>query len=171
LGLSLKAWIAAIWGLGGVYLLILYSIVKLAPRAWEALDAEPGFIHWAVAIINLIFMLYVEGYRGFQKSFAPRTVARAHFLFRNPNWRDLSLGPFFCMGYYRMNRRPRIGIYALTVMMIFFILLLPLLPQPWRGALDLGVVIGLSYGIATLSFFTYHAFVRNDPRYSPEIPH
>jgi len=42
-------------------------------------------------------------------------------------------------------------------MIICFIMVARMLPQPWRGILDAGVVVGLSIGISSILYFVYVA--------------
>jgi hypothetical protein len=43
------------------------------------------------------------------------------------------------------------------------------LPQPWRGIVDLGVVIGLAWGLVALGVFTVQAF-SGRLNHAPEVP-
>jgi hypothetical protein len=45
-----------------------------------------------------------------------------------------------------------------------------LLQQPWRGIVDLGVVIGLIWGLISLSLFSIQALTDDDYPHSPEVP-
>jgi hypothetical protein len=38
-------------------------------------------------------------------------------------------------------------------MIISFVILVPMLPQPWRGIIDVGVVVGLVMGILSICYF------------------
>ena len=50
------------------------------------------------------------------------------------------------------------------------ILLVGLLEQPWRGIVDAGVVVGLTWGLVSLLIFSVLAFAQADFGYSPEVP-
>jgi hypothetical protein len=52
---------------------------------------------------------------------------------------------------------------------IGFIIGADYLPQPWRGIVDLGVVIGLAWGLAALGVFSVQAF-NGRLNHSPEVP-
>jgi len=61
--------------------------------------------------------------------------------------------------------------YALTAMIICFIIIARMLPQPWRGILDAGVVVGLSIGIISILYFLILANRNPDSiSVSPEVP-
>ena len=55
------------------------------------------------------------------------------------------------MGFYAAPRRVMYTVYAITSMIVILVLIMRTVDQPWRGIIDAGVVVGLSWGtIATL---------------------
>jgi len=149
--------LAALWGLTGFFVLLVYSVYRLTPVAVQALSTELNWYHWLVFALNLGFMAYAEGYRGFQQNFSPRLVARALYLRQRPTPLRALLAPLFCMGYFDAPRRRMLSIWLLTAMIIILVSVIRLLPQPWRGILDAGVVVGLSWGIAATLWFCQQA--------------
>ena len=144
-----------IWGVGGVLLLILFAIYRLAPMAWALEGSSMNLFHWAALIFSVVFMSYTEGYKGFHHGFAPRVVIRANYLKDNPHIIHIILAPLFCMGYIHATRKRKVISIGLTLMIICFILVAPMLPQPWRGIIDAGVVVGLSIGIISIIYFIF----------------
>ncbi len=140
-------WIGWCWGLAGFLGLLVFAIVRLAPIAWQALQQSLGWAHWLVFGVNLVMMAYYEGYKGFQKGYSPRVVARAEYLRAHPGWLAVLLAPAFCMAYFHSTRRRMVSVWILTVTIVMLVVLIRLLPQPWRGLLDAGVVLGLSWGV------------------------
>ena len=61
------------------------------------------------------------------------------------------------MGYIHATKRRKLLSIGLTIMIICFIMVARMLPQPWRGILDAGVVVGLSIGISSILYFVYVA--------------
>jgi hypothetical protein len=56
-------------------------------------------------------------------------------------------------------------------MIICFILIARILPQPWRGIIDAGVVVGLSIGIISITYFIYLAILNPQAiEISAELP-
>ena len=97
-------------------------------------------------------------------------AARARYLAYHPKTLHVLLGPLFCIGYfYSSKRRKRVAI-SVTTGIIALILLVRLLDQPWRGIVDAGVVVGLTWGLVSLLIFSVLAFTRVEFRYSPEVP-
>ena len=116
-------------------------------------------------------MLIGEGYRGFQKQFSPRVVARAKYLIENPTLVRVILAPLFCMGFFHATRKRIIVTYSLTIGIITLIVLIRYFTQqPVRGLIDLGVVGGLTWGLISIGFFIAKALI--DPNYGhdPEVP-
>jgi len=110
-------------------------------------------LHWFALAFSVLYMAYAEGYKGFHLGFAPRVVVRAQYLASNPRWIHLLLAPVFCMGYIHATRKRIILSCSLTLMIICFVLLARLLPQPWRGIVDAGVVVGLTIGVFSILYF------------------
>lgn len=145
--------VGALWGLAGVILFIGWAVVRLTPVAFEAWGMPWGVLEWLVAVVWLIFMLVGEGYRGFQRGFAPRVAARARYLRDHPRWLHVGLAPLFCMGFIYATRRRKIVSVAVTSGIVVLILLVRMLPQPWRGIVDLGVIAGLGWGMLAIIAF------------------
>jgi hypothetical protein len=169
---SLSVWgkLGAAWGLAGVSLLLGTAIFRLATQALAALQMELAPHAWLALVANLIFMGVFEGYRGFQKGFSPLVAARALHLANQPRTLWLLLAPLFCMGYFHATRRRLITSYALTTGIVTLVMLVRLLPQPWRGIVDAGVVLGLSWGLVALWIFSVRAFGSAAFTYSPQVP-
>lgn len=119
-----------------------------------ALESLPlSLLHWAALIFSVLYMAYAEGYKGFHQGFAPRVVIRANYLRQNPRISHIVLAPIFCMGYIYATRRRKLLSYGLSTMIICFVLIARMLPQPWRGIVDAGVVTGLAIGIVSILYF------------------
>ena len=161
--------IGAVWGFVGVLGILGYAIIHLASISMEALSFELLWYHWLALIGNTLFMIYSEGYRGFQPAFSPRVAARAKYLSQNPTSLDVLLAPLFCVGYYKTSKRRKTAICVLTIAIMMLIGAVRLLDQPWRGIIDAGVVVGLSWGIVATSVYMGLAFTSKGLDYDPEI--
>ncbi|MBA4501645.1 hypothetical protein [Marinobacterium marinum] len=161
---------AAVWGFIGICLLFSSAIYRLSGVALEMPLDTFGWHHWLALCVCLVFMGFAEGYRGFQQNFSPRVAARIRYLRHNVTPLRALLAPVFCMGFFHAEKRRRIVTYCLTGGIVGLILLVRLLEQPWRGIVDAGVVLGLSWGLVSLALFTWQAFTRADFAYSPETP-
>lgn len=139
--------------------------------ALELENSSMSQLHWLALAFSVIYMAYAEGYKGFHLGFAPRVVVRARYLADNPRPLHVLLAPLFCMGYIYATRKRQIVSFALTTMIICFVLIARSMPQPWRGILDAGVVVGLSLGVLSIAYFLIIS--SNDPArltISAEVP-
>ena len=134
-------------------LILLFAVFRLSPMAMELSSYNLGQLHWFLLAVSILYMAYAEGYKGFHLAFAPRVVARASYLSANPRLLHILFAPVFCMGYIHATRRRKLLSFGLTSMIICFVLIVRMLPQPWRGIVDAGVVTGLVFGIASIGFF------------------
>lgn len=150
-------WVGAFWGLAGVLFLLGFAVVRLTPLAVESLRMPLSTLQWAFLVVWVFFMVFAEGYRGFQKAFSPRVAARARHLRDHPTLVRVLFAPLFCMAYFAAPRRRRIASYALTVGIILLVVIVQQLEQPWRGLVDVGVVLGLGWGVAAIVVFAARA--------------
>lgn len=78
---------------------------------------------WWIAAGYCLFMLYSEGYRGFQFRFSPRTAARIRYRRDRPDALRSLVAPLFAMGFFHAKRRTKITAYALTFGILTLVLL------------------------------------------------
>ncbi|MGA0805658.1 MAG: hypothetical protein ACO3PV_03970 [Pseudohongiellaceae bacterium] len=142
--------LAYYWGITGVILLLASAIVRLTPRMLELRDIPLSGLQWLLLVLFVVFMLYSEGWKGFHLNFAPRVVARAAGLRSAPRPLLVLLAPLVCMGYLHATRKRQFISLLLTSSIIALVLLVRLLPQPWRGIIDTGVVLGLVSGTLSI---------------------
>ncbi|MEM9385744.1 MAG: hypothetical protein AAGA68_11835 [Pseudomonadota bacterium] len=143
----LWATLTMLWASVGFSVLILYGLAKLATATAGAFSFALAPHHIAALIVSVLAMAWFEGYRGFQQSFSPRFAARAAELGEGATAPQALLAPLVCMGLLWAPRRRLIGAWSLTAGIVVLVLLFRQLPQPWRGILDAGVFVGLSWGL------------------------
>ena len=163
-------YIAVLWGITGIGLLIGSAIYRLSLIGLETFDYSLDWYHWLALAFSIAFMGFAEGYRGFQQAWSPRVAARLLFLSQNVSPIRLLLAPLFCMGFFDIVRKRMIVTYCLTSGIILMVLLVHQLDQPWRGIVDFGVVTGLIWGMVSLAIFTIQAFFTQRFEHSPEMP-
>jgi hypothetical protein len=169
-GSSAAGLIGAVWGAGGLAVVLLDAINRLSGIALHAFDEGLTGVQYVVLVIVIVLMAYTEGYRGFQKSFSPRSAARAYYLYKHPDFLSVLFAPLFCMGYFRATRGPLLFAWVGTVLIVILIILLQMSPQPWRGIVDAGVVVGLSWGLISLLVSVWRVFSSGIYALSPEVP-
>lgn len=146
---------ATAWGILGVATLLGFSVVRLSKPALALADAELGAHHVGVLVVWCGFMLYAEAWRGFHKQFSPRVVQRAFTLPARGHL--LALAPLVCMGLLHATRKRRIVAWSLVTGIFVLVLIVRSLPEPWRGIVDVGVVLGLAGGTLSIAFHTVRA--------------
>jgi hypothetical protein len=162
--------LGVMWGLLGTAALLLEGVVRLWGQV-QALQVDALAPHQLAALAGwCAVMAIAEGYRGFQRHFIPRVVARAWHLGRHPRVLHVALAPLFCMGLVHATRRRLVGAWGLLLGIVALVLVVRTLPQPWRGIVDAGVVVGLSWGLAALAGFIGVALRRGPPTVSLDLP-
>ena len=169
-GASALGTAGAVWGIVGLSMIIGRGFFSVWPYTMELIGTSFTWARWTALGASLIFMGYAEGYKGFQLKFAPRVAARALYLKSNATPLRVVFAPFFCMGFFHATRKRKIVAYSVTTMVVLLIVGVRQLPQPWRGIVDLGVVLGLAWGVISLLAFTWQAFTGDSFAHSPETP-
>lgn len=168
-GLAPKAII--MWGVLGVVAVLAQACYGLAPIAWSPIaDGSFTWWQWTIWVLWVAQMIYSEGYRGFHLAFAPRVVARAVYLARNPKGVSVVLAPFFCMGMFHATRKRLIVSWVMVLAITGVVLLVRLLDQPWRGLVDAGVVAGLGVGSASIFYYLVRALNGQPLPVPPDVP-
>ncbi|MEM6821808.1 MAG: hypothetical protein AAF558_07720 [Verrucomicrobiota bacterium] len=166
----LKNIIAATWGIGGVVLILGQACWRLGIEAGNALNYSWTWVHYLACAGIVFFMAYSEGYRAFQKQFSPRVVSRGRTLLYQATWVQTVLAPLFCMGFFHATRKRMITSYIVTAGIILLVIGVRLMPHPWRGMVDLGVVVGLGWGIAAILAYTLVSIRNTEWHFPPDLP-
>ena len=160
-----------LWSVGGVLALLAQAIVRLLPRALEPiLDGSLDVVATLAYLAAIAGMAYTEGYRGFQQRFSPRVVVRALHLAKHPKPLLVVLAPLYAMALIHATRRRLLGSWLLLLGIVVLILLVSMLAQPWRGAVDAGVVVGLSWGAIATAVMLARALRGSPPDVDPDLP-
>lgn len=161
--------LGATWGILGVTLILGSAITRVWPHVFDAFNVGLSPLEWIVLILWNVFMVVAEGYRGFQKLFSPRVAARTWHLINHGSPVDLILAPLYCIGYFHATRRRVITSWSLTASITLIVVIVRYLPQPWRGIIDGGVVLGLFYGLIWVYVFIIRTFKSHTYIVDPEV--
>lgn len=160
-----------LWGIVGVAALLGRATWSLAAVAWQAIASQPLAPWQLVAGAGwAALMCYFQGYRGFQRGFSSRVVVRAAYLAQHPRLLDGILAPLFCIGLVRASRPRLVKSWMLVATMVGLVLAVRLVPQPYRGLIDGGVVAGLVWGLAAIAVFSCRAFAGLVPAAALDLP-
>jgi len=160
----------ALWGVGGIVGFVAGALYRIVPLGFSAYEYPFETQHWVLLWTWVPFMIWSEGYRGFHRSFSPMVAARARYLAENPRPLHVLLAPAFCIGLLHATRRRLTASTALVVGIAILVLLVRGFSQPWRGIIDLGVVVGLTIGLASMVIWTVRAFSPAGIGVSPDVP-
>lgn len=142
--------VVATWGVLCVLMLLTQAVWRLTPLAVDALRSGLSPVEITILVVWTVVAAYAEGYRGFQKAFSVRVVNRAFHLGHHPRPLHVVLALPYCMALMHATRRGLIRSWVLLVSMICLVVLVKLMPQPWRGIVDAGVVVGLAWGAVSI---------------------
>ena len=162
--------LAALWGVLGVAAMLGTAVYRLMPYVLELRDYELGALQLVAIVAWAGFMGWTEGYKGFHLGFSPRVAARARYLREHPRPLHVLFAPFFCFGYFHATRRRQITSIVVSLAIVGLVVLVKQLAQPWRGIVDIGVVLGLSMGIASLFFHAWRALGSGPFDHDPQVP-
>lgn len=157
------------WGVIGVLGLLSQATWRLAPLAWEAMQSGLSTVQWVLLVVWVLVMAHAEGYRGFHRRFSPRVAARAQHLWSEATVVRTIFAPFFCMSLFGASRRGMIVARSLVTGIVGLVLLVRMLPQPWRGIVDAGVVVGLAIGTASILYYVGRAMTGSPPAIDPDL--
>ena len=167
----MKRWLIALWALGGIFVLIGRALWRLSTIAYDGIvNYEVNTLHWVALVVWVVVSAYSEGYRGFHLKFSPRTVARCWYLADNPKWSHVLLGPLFAMGFFHANRKTMLTAYIMVCLIVLAVMLMQMLPQPWRGVIDAGVVVGLGLGLLSVLWYFLRAASGQEDGLDPCLP-
>lgn len=149
--------LASFWGSFGVVYILMKAIVRVVPIALEPFSGGEASIpltpfQSGAYAITCAFFAYAEGYKGFQRKFAPLVVARS-FTLRPVSWSKLHhtvLAPLYSMGLFHATRKRMIVSWSVSLGVGMVVHAVKKLPYPWRNIVDAGVVVGLSWGAASI---------------------
>lgn len=141
----------ACWSMVGVAALLIQALWKLTPRALEPIldhSLTPPQVFAYAAWVT--FNAYAEGYRGFHKAWSPRVVARTWHVARQPRLLHVLFAPLFAMSLIHATRRRLLISWVLLASIAAVVVMMRYVPQPYRGIVDGGVVVGLGIGLSSL---------------------
>lgn len=141
-----------IYSIGGVIAIFSSAIYRLYPHVHESFSYEFSISNWIVLSVYLIVMIVGKGYFALHRGFVPRVINRSEQLIENGKLIDRLLAPLYCMGFFKAPKKRMLISYVMILLIVSFIVSASKISQPWRGIIDIGVIIGLSLGILSLLF-------------------
>lgn len=164
--------LVAVWAVLGVAVLLLQAVIRLGLVAVDPFVTGRGLspFETSVCVAWVAFSIYAEGYRGFQKAFVPRTVARAFHLASEPRLLWVVLAPAYAMALVHAKPRRLVVSWLLVALIVLAVTFVRRLPTPWRSVVDAGVVVGLAWGLTSLVATFARALRGEVPAYPLDLP-
>ena len=154
----------AIWAVIGVSLLFLRALIALGARAVETVETGLAPWQWAVLLGSVVFFCYVEGYRALQRKFAPMVVSRALEISRtSTGWASTLTAPLYAFSLIGADRKRIIRAWVGVAAVIVAIILVRMLPFPWRGIVDAAVCAALLWGLVSMIVLLSRALAQPQP--------
>lgn len=161
---------AVAWAILGWAGVLAFAIGRLSAVAQDALAQELTVAQLAVLVANTGLMAWAEGYRGFQQRFSPRAAARVLWLSRHATLPTALLAPVFCVGFLGATPRVLRLTWTGTALIVLAVVAVQQLPQPWRGVVDVGVVVGLTWGLVSFLVLCRTALASGRYPADPAVP-
>ena len=149
--------VGAGWGVLGVSVLLLGGVISMGRYVLDLVLADLTGGQLAALVVFLVIMIVGKGYFGLHRGFSPRAAARAHTIAREPSLLRVLLAPLFSMSLFQAPTGRLLRSWGLTLTIACLVPIIRVLPWPWRGIVDAGVVAGLSVGLVS---FWWYALVR-----------
>lgn len=159
-----------VWAILGVVLFLAAAVVRLTPMAIEALRSGLGPLELTAYAASVVFLAWSEGYKGFQLAFSPRVVVRAWWIADNPRPLLVLSAPLVAMGMVYATRKRLLVNWTILIMVVVLVALVRGLDQPWRGIVDAGVVVGLTWGTVAILVFWWRAAAGALPAMPHDMP-
>lgn len=164
--------LSALWGVVGVVAVLGNAIRRLLPIALEPFTKTAAFtpLHWAQYVGFALVMAYAEGYKGFQLKFSPLVVKRALTLGPNSPLHHKVLAAPYSMGLFHASKKRQIVSWTLALGIVALVKAVKTLAFPYRSIVDAGVVVGLSWGTASIAGIYVQALRGDVPGIDPAMP-
>lgn len=161
---------AAAWAIVGWTAALALAIARLSVYALDAISMGLDAVQLAVLAGNTALLAWAEGYRGFQQRFSPRAAARVLYLYRHATPATAWLAPLFCVGFFGATPRVLRLTWVGAALIVLLVVLVHGMDQPWRGIIDAGVVVGLTWGLLSFLALCVRAFGSGDYPADPAVP-
>ncbi|GAB5032434.1 Hypothetical protein NocV09_00901270 [Nannochloropsis oceanica] len=169
--------LSTLWGVVGVVAVLSNAIRRLLPIALEPFSkagtaGATAFtpLHWAQYVGFALVMAYAEGYKGFQLKFSPLVVKRAMTLGPNSPFHHKLFAAPYSMGLFHASKKRQIVSWTLALGIVGLVKLVKTLVFPYRAIVDAGVVVGLSWGTASIAGIYIQALRGQVPGIDPAMP-
>ncbi|MGH7464372.1 MAG: hypothetical protein ACREK1_04295 [Longimicrobiales bacterium] len=139
-----------VWAVAGVVTLFGEAAWRLALRGITTMRAGLTPFEWLALAALVAAFVYGEGVRALQRRWVPYVLARVERLRMEPVLRYRLAAPLYAMSLMGPPRGAARRAWAGVAAIVFAVLLVSRLPDPWRGIVDLAVAAALVWGAIAL---------------------
>jgi len=141
---------ASIWALVGVCGLFASAICRLGWRGVLTIRLGLHPFEWvALALLTTAFV-YGEGIRAIGRRWVPHFIGRARDVGQVPNAAVRLLAPLYGLSLIDASRGELAKAWAGLAAIAAAVVLVQMLPHPWRGIIDFAVAAALLWGLLAI---------------------
>jgi len=144
--------LASAWAIAGVSGLFGMAVARLGSRGLEGVAPGLSTLEWIVLGALVVLFVVGEGWAALQRKWVPRVVERARALRETDVVRHRLLAPLYGMSLIGGGAGNRRRAWAGVAAVVLAVVLVRLLPDPWRAMIDLAVASALCWGLGALLF-------------------
>lgn len=142
--------IAPLWAVAGVSALFAWAVWRLGWRGLLTIRGGLGGLEWAILVVLTVAFVYGEGYRALDRRWVPGLIERARALRFEHRSLVRLLAPLHGMALIAVSRGRLVRAWLGTLAIVGAILLVRILPEPWRGIVDFSVAAALAWGLVAI---------------------
>lgn len=142
--------LASVWAIVGVSALFALAVARLGTRGLEGLTGGLTALEWGLLASLVVLFVVGEGWAALQRKWVPRVVSRARALRESDALHHRLLAPLYGMSLIGGKPRTCLRAWAGVAAVVLAVVLVRMLPDPWRAMIDLAVASALSWGLVAL---------------------
>lgn len=139
------------WSVLAIGLAFAEAIARLGARALATVREELTPAEWVAFAGSVLVFTWFEGFRALHRRFVPAVVDRAFEVAADSRgvlgW---AAAPLRTLSLLDANRRDMVRAWVSVGLITLAVLLVRVLPSPWRGIVDAGVSSALLLGLCSM---------------------
>ena len=146
---SVRGRLAEGWALLGVSFVFLKSAMQLGVRGVVTMLSGMTTGEWMAFIVITALFVYGEGVRALQMKYMPYVLRRIAQLPGESAVNQI-LAPLYAFSLIGAERRVLVKAWAGTAAIVAAVIIVRQFSEPWRGIVDFGVAMALTWGLIAL---------------------
>ena len=142
--------VVSVWCLTGVSALFAFAILRLGGRGLAAVAGGLTALEWGALLVFGGLFVYCEGVLALQRKWVPRLAQRAEALRDESSGLLHLMAPLYGMSLIGAVRGQVLRSWGMVAAICVAVWVVGVLPEPWRGIIDLSVAAALVWGLAAI---------------------